>query len=76
LIICVFFDRAGGCFLGSGDDKIADAAALDFGGALDDHQRIGGKPRLNAGSTDLFLGHHEPFPRTNVRYSAGHLQGL
>ena len=51
------FDRSGSCFLGGRDHKIADAAALNLGGALDDRKRVGGDTRLDASGAGLILWH-------------------
>src|SRR5580704_16890699 len=52
-------DGAVGRFLGGGNDKVADATALDFGGAFHDRQRLGRDARLDAGGADSVLGHQE-----------------
>ena len=44
-------DRAVRGFLRGGDDEIADAAALYFGGAFDNGQRVGRDTRLDASGT-------------------------
>ena len=53
-----FLYRAVRGFLRGGNHEIADAAPLDFGGALDDGERVGGNAGLDPGGARWFLGHH------------------
>jgi hypothetical protein len=53
-----FFDRTLGGFLSGGDNEVADAAALKFGGTLHDGQGVGGDSRLDPGGTAGFGWHH------------------
>jgi hypothetical protein len=39
------------------DDEIAYAAALDFGGALNDRERLGCDPRFETGRAVRFVAH-------------------
>lgn len=52
-----FIDRPMGNLLRGGNHEIADAASLDFRGALNDPERIGGDARFDPGGAGRFLGH-------------------
>jgi hypothetical protein len=69
-----FLDGAVGRFLCSRDDEITDTAALQFGGSLDDGQRVGGDTRLKAGGAVSLRRHGEPQSRRYVRGSPGHIK--
>jgi len=64
-----FLDGAVGGFLSGAHDKVADAAPLNFSGALDEGEHIGRETRLDAGRAGGLLRHHiilaskKPFPR-------------
>jgi hypothetical protein len=52
-----FFDRLERGGLGGGNDEIADATALQFGGTFYDGQCFGSESRLDAGAAGLVFGH-------------------
>ena len=54
----VFFDGAVRGLLGGGNHKVADTAALHFGGVFHKGKRIGGDTRLDSGRSGGFMGHH------------------
>ncbi len=51
-----FLDRSRGGFLRACDHEIADAAALNFGGAFDDGEVLGRDARLDAGGAGRYSG--------------------
>jgi hypothetical protein len=53
-----FLDRSPGGLLGGGDDEVADAAALEFGGAFDHIKNFRSDARFEAGGTMRFLRQH------------------
>jgi hypothetical protein len=71
-----FGDGALCCLAGGGHHEVADAAAFDLGGALDDGERFRRQPRLKPGRTGAVAVHREILSRRNCAQNAVQSTGI